>query len=148
MFNDLDDLYQQVILDHSRSPRNYGPLPGAERHAQGRNPLCGDQVTVHVKLDGDRIEDIRFEGTGCAIAKASASVMTTTLKGKTRQEAAEMFHNFQELIKNGGPGGELIGKLGVFAGVHKYPSRVKCAILCWHAVMAALKGEGALVTTE
>jgi len=147
MFDDLDDLYQQVILDHSRSPRNYGPLPGAERHAQGKNPLCGDQVTVHLKMDGDRIEDIRFEGTGCAIAKASASVMTTTLKGRTRREAEELFQNFQNLIKNGGSG-DLIGKLGVFAGVHKYPSRIKCAILCWHAVMAALRNEGSMVTTE
>ena len=148
MFDDLNDLYREVILDHSRSPRNYGELPGADRRAQGRNPLCGDQVTVYVKMDGDRIDDIRFQGTGCAIAKASASVMTSALKGKTRAEVRTLFNAFQELVKTGQTGGEDLGKLGVFAGVHKFPARVKCAILSWHAVMAALKGEGEPVSTE
>ena len=148
MFDDLDELYQQVIIDHSRSPRNYGALPNADRHAQGRNPLCGDNVTVFVKMDGDRIEDIRFQGTGCAIAKASASVMTTTLKGKTKAEARKLFDRFHELVKTGQLNGEELGKLGVFAGVHKFPARVKCAILSWHAVMAALTGEADAVTTE
>ncbi len=148
MFDDLDDLYQQVILDHSRSPRNFGVLPGANGRAQGRNPLCGDNVTVFVKMDGDRIDDIRFEGTGCAIAKASASVMTAALKGKTRPEARVLFDHFHEMIKTGQARGEDLGKLSVFAGVHKFPSRVKCAMLCWHALAAALSGRNEPVTTE
>jgi nitrogen fixation NifU-like protein len=148
MFDDLDDLYQQVILDHSRSPRNFGPLPEANRQAQGRNPLCGDQVTVFVKMEGDRIGEIRFLGTGCAIAKASASVMTAALKGRTKAEAESLFDRFHELVKTGRAEGEPLGKLDVFAGVHKFPARVKCAILCWHAAMAALASQTNPVTTE
>ncbi|MCX6905019.1 MAG: SUF system NifU family Fe-S cluster assembly protein [Verrucomicrobia bacterium] len=148
MFDDLNDLYQQVIIDHSKSPRNYGPLPEANRQAHGRNPLCGDDVFVHLKMDGERIADIHFEGVGCAIAKASASVMTTTLKGKTKPEAEMLFARFHELVKTGRAEGGDLGKLGVFAGVYKFPSRVKCAILCWHAVMAALAGDAHPVTTE
>jgi nitrogen fixation protein NifU and related proteins len=148
MFTDLNDLYQEVILDHSRSPRNFGALPDADRQAQGRNPLCGDQVTVFLRMDGDRIADIRFLGSGCAIAKASASVMTSALKGKTRAEAVALFERFQQLVKTGEASEEDLGRLKVFAGVHKFPARVKCAILCWHAVVAALSGQGQPVTTE
>jgi nitrogen fixation protein NifU and related proteins len=148
MFDELHDLYQQVILDHSRSPRNYGPLPDANRRAHGRNPLCGDNVTVSLRMDGERIDEIRFEGTGCAIARASASVMTSILKGKTRAEVQALFDRFHELVKTGKTEEAGLGKLDVFAGVHKFPARVKCAILCWHAVMAAMAGEGETVTTE
>jgi nitrogen fixation protein NifU and related proteins len=148
MFDDLNDLYQQVILDHSRSPRNYGPLPQPSRQAHGRNPLCGDQVTVFVRTDGDRISEVRFEGSGCAIAQASASMMTSALKGKTLAEAQSLFERFQELVKTGQATGDELGKLGVFAGVHKFPARVKCAILCWHALLAALTDQPKPVTTE
>jgi nitrogen fixation protein NifU and related proteins len=148
MFDDLNDLYQEVILDHSRSPRNFGPLPGADRQAHGRNPLCGDTMTVFLKTENDRITDIRFLGTGCAIAKASASVMTSALKGKTTAEVQSLFDRFHELVKTGQAEGGDLGKLAVFAGVHKFPARVKCAILCWHAVMAALAGQSNPVTTE
>ncbi len=148
MFDELDELYQEVILDHSRSPRNFGALPGADRQAQGRNPLCGDNVTVSIRMDGDRIDDIRFQGSGCAIAKASASVMTTSLKGKTIPEARKLFEGFHDLVKTGHCVAGEMGKLNVFAGVHKFPARVKCAILCWHAVMAALAGDKKPVSTE
>ena len=149
MFDNLSDLYQQVILDHSKSPRNFGELPGADHRAEGRNPLCGDQVSVSVKMNGDVIEDIRFQGSGCAIAKASASVMTTALKGKTLTEAKTLFEKFHELVMHGqaAPCAEL-GKLTVFGGVHNYPARVKCAILAWHAALAAMAGENKPVTTE
>jgi nitrogen fixation protein NifU and related proteins len=148
MFDDLNDLYQEVILDHSRSPRNFHELPAADHRAQGRNPLCGDQVTVFVRMKGDVIEDISFQGSGCAIAKASASVMTTALKGKTLEEARRLFDQFHELVKTGQAPCEPLGKLGVFSGVHKFPARVKCAILSWHAAMAALAGDTQPVTTE
>jgi nitrogen fixation protein NifU and related proteins len=148
MFDNFNELYQQVILDHSRSPRNFRELPGANCQAQGRNPLCGDQVTVFVKTKDNRIEDVTFQGSGCAIAKASASVMTTALQGKTLEEAHKLFERFHQLVKDGRSDGAQMGKLEVFAGVHKYPSRVKCAILCWHAVMAALAGEALPISTE
>jgi nitrogen fixation protein NifU and related proteins len=148
MFDDLDELYQQVIIDHNKSPRNFGELPGANGQARGRNPLCGDDVVVSVKMDGDHIDDIRFQGSGCAIAKASASVMTTALKGKTREEAKAMFEGFHDLVQTGHCLAGHLGKLDVFAGVHKFPARVKCAILCWHAVMAALAGEKKQVSSE
>lgn len=149
MFDNLGDLYQQVILDHSKSPRNFGELPGADHHAQGRNPLCGDNVKVAVKMNGDVIEDIRFQGSGCAIAKASASVMTTALKGKTMAEAKTLFEKFHELVMTGesAPCAQL-GKLSVFGGVHRYPARVKCAILAWHAALAAMAGKDEAVSTE
>ena len=148
MFDNLNDLYQQVILDHSKSPRNFGELPGADHRAQGRNPLCGDQVSVSVKMNGQVIEDIRFQGSGCAIAKASASVMTTALKGKTLQEARKLFEEFHEFVKTGQAPCEGLGKLDVFGGVHHYPARVKCAILAWHAAIAALADNPNPVTTE
>ncbi|MBI5387850.1 MAG: SUF system NifU family Fe-S cluster assembly protein [Verrucomicrobia bacterium] len=149
MFDNLNDLYQQVILDHSKAPRNFGELPGADHFAEGRNPLCGDQVSVAVKMQGDVIEDIRFKGSGCAIAKASASVMTTALKGKTLNEARTLFEKFHELVLTGqaAPCAQL-GKLSVFGGVHRYPARVKCAILAWHAALAAMAGDQKKVSTE
>lgn len=148
MFDNFNELYQEVILDHSRSPRNFRELPGANSTAQGRNPMCGDQVTVFVKTKDNLIEDVTFQGSGCAIAKASASVMTTALKGKTLEEAHKLFEQFHELVKGGRAADSQLGKLAVFAGVHKYPARVKCAILCWHAVMAALANESRPVSTE
>jgi nitrogen fixation NifU-like protein len=147
MFDDLTDLYQQVILDHSRSPRNFHVLPGANATAQGHNPLCGDNVTVYLRTEGDVVEDISFQGSGCAISKASASLLTTALKGKTRAEAKALFDQVHAMVTTG-QNPESVGKLSVFAGVHKFPARVKCAILCWHAAMAALAGQSQTVTTE
>jgi nitrogen fixation protein NifU and related proteins len=149
MLSDLNDLYQQVILDHSRRPQNFLALPDANRTAQGRNPLCGDQLTVYVHLEGDVIQKVTFQGSGCAISQASASIMTTLLQGKTRAEAMEMFNQFHGLVQTGeSPNGDL-GKLNVFAGVHKFPARVKCAILAWHALAAALEGRAnEIVSTE
>lgn len=148
MFDDLDDLYQQVIIDHSRKPRNFRVLEGANRTGQGRNPLCGDQVTLYMKLENDVIKDISFQGDGCAIFKASASMMTDNLKGKTKAEAGKMFESFRDMTTTGANRKEVLGKLGVFAGVNKFPARVKCAILPWHAVAAALDGQDGSVSTE
>lgn len=148
MSDDLNELYQEVILDHSRSPRNFRKVEGSNRQAEGFNPLCGDRVTVYMILDGDRIRDIGFEGSGCAISKASASIMTETLKGKTRAEAGEIFKRFHDLIMTGRQDAESMGKLAVMAGVHKFPNRVKCAILPWHAVEACLAGKKDPVSTE
>jgi nitrogen fixation NifU-like protein len=147
--SELRDLYQEVILDHNRNPRNFGPLEEADRNADGHNPLCGDRITVRVKLDGDKIADIRFEGSGCAISTASASVMTETLKGKTLEEAKELFTRFHDLLTGKADADPAaLGKLAVFSGVSEYPVRVKCATLCWHTAQAALAGDGAAVTTE
>ena len=148
MSDDLSELYQEVILDHSRSPRNFRTLEGADRKAEGHNPLCGDHYTVYLKLDGDRIREIAFQGSGCAISKASASIMTETLKGKTRAEAGKFFHDFHDLIMKGGANGPDLGKLAVMAGVHKFPNRVKCAILPWHAGEACLEGKKDPISTE
>jgi nitrogen fixation NifU-like protein len=148
MFDDLNELYQQVILDHSKSPRNFHKLPGANRSAQGHNPLCGDRVTVYLLIDGDVVKDISFEGSGCAISKASASILTTALKGKTKSEVKSLFDRVHEMVTTGNVNAEEIGKLAVFAGVHKFPARVKCAILPWHAVVAAMEGKAEPVTTE
>ena len=148
MFDNLQDLYQQVILDHSRSPRNYYKLDGANRISEGHNPLCGDRVTVYLLLDGEQIREVAFQGEGCAISKASASIMTEMLKGKTRQEAKAVFDQFHEMITTGSPGTEELGKLSVFAGVNKFPARVKCAILPWHAVAATLAGSDNVISTE
>ncbi len=148
MFDDLNDLYQQVILDHSRSPRNFKKLEGANRIARGHNPLCGDRITIYLHLDGDVITDISFEGSGCAISKASASVLTTILKGKTVAEAHQLFGQFRQLVTTDTPDSADLGKLAVFAGVHKFPARVKCAILAWHALESALEGRPCTVTTE
>jgi nitrogen fixation NifU-like protein len=133
MFDDINDLYQQVILDHCKQPRNFHELPGATRSAQGHNPICGDQFS--------------FTGSGCCISKASASLLTEFAKGKTKSDVEKMFGQIHEMVTMGKVNGD-VGKLAVFAGVHKYPARVKCAILSWHAVMAALKGESKSVSTE
>jgi nitrogen fixation NifU-like protein len=139
MASDLRDLYQEVILDHNRRPRNFGRLAGANRTAEGFNPLCGDRVHLFLQVEGDRVQDISFEGSGCAISTASASLMTEALKGRTVDEARELFHRFHDLVTTGaGAGAPEIGKLAVFAGVRDYPIRVKCATLAWHAFQAAL----------
>jgi len=147
MFDDLSELYQQVILDHCKQPRNFHEMPGATRSAQGHNPLCGDQLKLFLTLEGDRVKDISFVGSGCCISKASASLLTEAVKGKTKTEAQKMFEQVHEMVTTGQVKGD-VGKLAVFAGVHKFPARVKCAILAWHAVLAALKGEAKPVTTE
>jgi nitrogen fixation protein NifU and related proteins len=147
MFDDLTDLYQQVILDHSKSPRNFRKLEGANRTAQGHNPRCGDNYTIYAVMDGDVIKDISFQGSGCAISKASASILTETLKGKTKAEIKTLFDQVHDMVTTG-KSGNGIGKLAVFAGVHKFPARVKCAILPWHAVVAATEGKQEPVTTE
>ena len=148
MFDDLTDLYQQVILDHSKSPRNFRKLEGANRQAQGHNPLCGDNVTLYLLLDGDVIKDISFQGSGCAISKASASLLTDSLKGKTTADVKSLFDKVHDLVTTGRVQGDSVGKLAVFSGVHKFPARVKCAILPWHAVVAAMEGKAEPVTTE
>jgi nitrogen fixation NifU-like protein len=140
MFDDLNDLYQQVILDHCKHPRNFHELGSPTCSAQGYNPLCGDQLKLYLTLDGEVIKDISFVGSGCCISKASASLLTEAAKGKTRREVQQMFEQVHEMVMTGKAVGDL-GKLAVFAGVHKFPARVKCAILAWHAVIAALKGE-------
>ena len=138
--SDLDELYQSVILDHNKTPRNFRELSGATAHAEGRNPLCGDQFDVWVRLDGDRIEEVTFLGQGCAISKASASMMTQAVRGKTVAEAQELFDRFHEVVMGGGTsGGALPSKLEVFRGVSAFPIRVKCATLSWHAMKAALE---------
>lgn len=144
-------LYEQVILDHNKNPRNYKKLADADKHVEGFNPLCGDHFTVYVKLEGDKISEVTFEGSGCAISKSSASVMTTVLKGKTRAEAEALFQRFHSMItsKPDAPIDEdALGKLKVFAGVREFPVRIKCATLAWHAVHSALAGDTEAVSTE
>lgn len=140
--SELQELYQSLILDHNRSPRNFGTLEGADRHAEGYNPLCGDQVAVDLKLEGDRIADIKFSGNGCAISKASASLMTTAVKGKTLAEAEVLFSGFHGLVTGTAVPEDpkkTLGKLAIFAGVAEFPVRVKCATLAWHALHDAMK---------
>jgi len=138
--SELSDLYQQVILDHNKQPRNFQKLADANRSAEGFNPLCGDHITVYLKLEEGVIRDLSFQGSGCAISKASASLMTTALKGKTPAEAETMFAGFHDLV-TGEPGAsaDTLGKLAVFEGVRDFPSRVKCASLAWHTMRAALE---------
>jgi nitrogen fixation protein NifU and related proteins len=148
---DLTALYQSIILDHNRRPRNYRELVDADRKSEGRNPLCGDELTVWLKMEGDRIEDVSFLGSGCAISKASASIMTTTVKGKTRAEASALFERFHDLVtgKPAAAADDLpLGQLAAFSGVSRFPVRVKCASLAWHALRAALRGDGESVSTE
>lgn len=148
---DLRDLYQEVILEHSKSPRNYGELAGANHKAEGFNPLCGDHFTIYVDIEGDAIRDIRFQGAGCAISKASASMMTQSVKGKTLEEAEEIFQRFHGLVtakSRAGSEEKDLGKLAVFSSVSEYPVRVKCATLAWHALHAALEGKQEPVSTE
>ena len=147
----LRELYQQVILDHNKNPKNYRAMQDATRSVDGYNPLCGDHYTVFVRMDGDVIADVSFTGTGCAISKASASVMSSVLKGRTRGEAEAMFRDFHRLVTEGTPEEELLarlGKLAAFAGVSEFPARVKCASLPWHTLHAALAGETPFISTE
>lgn len=139
MSDELNQLYQEVILDHSRKPRNYHALADANRKAEGNNPLCGDHFTIYLKLENDVIKDIGFQGAGCAISKAAASIMTDQVKGKTIAEARKYFDEYQKLVTTGEFDDENLGKLCAFAGVHHFPMRVKCAVLPWHAMMASLK---------
>jgi nitrogen fixation protein NifU and related proteins len=151
--SELRDLYQEVILDHNKRPRNFRTLEGATRTKEGFNPLCGDRLTLYVRLDGDLIQDVAFQGSGCAISKASASLMTDAVKGRTVGEARELFARFHEMV-TAAPDGPLeergLGKLAVFAGVREYPARVKCASLAWHTLHAAVAPDEApeVVTTE
>ncbi|HET9597613.1 MAG TPA: SUF system NifU family Fe-S cluster assembly protein [Anaeromyxobacteraceae bacterium] len=149
MSTELDDLYQEVILDHGRKPRNFHKLEGANREAEGLNPLCGDHFKLYVKLDGDRIADISFEGSGCAISKASASLMTDAVKGKSVAEARALFDRFHRMVTTPPEQPvEDLGKLSAFAGVREFPVRVKCASLAWHTLHAALDGGGQTISTE
>jgi nitrogen fixation NifU-like protein len=147
--SELTDLYQEVILDHNKKPRNFQKLADANRTAEGFNPLCGDQIQLYVKLEDGVIRDIGFQGSGCAISKASASLMTSTLKGKTSAEADELFERFHRLVTSdtAADAAEL-GKLAVFSGVREFPVRVKCASLAWHTLRAALEGKAEKITTE
>lgn len=145
--SDLTDLYQHVILDHNRRPRNRGRLPTANRVAHGENPTCGDQCHVYLRMDGDRIAEISFDGSGCAISQASASIMTTQVKGKTREEAERLYQEFHHLVTTGETPDE-ISDLAALAGVHAFPARIKCATLGWHAALNALKSEDVTTTTE
>ena len=147
MFDDVADLYQQVILDHCKNPRNFRELPQCSCSAQGHNPLCGDQLKLFLQMDGDTIKEAAFTGSGCCISKASASILTTTVVGKTRPEVQQLFDAVHDMVTTG-KARENMGKLAVFAGVHKFPARVKCAILAWHALMGALKGGQETVSTE
>ncbi len=140
--NDLRDLYQEVILDHNRRPSNFSEMAGANRRAEGYNPLCGDRVTIFLDVQGDQIRDISFQGSGCAISTASASLMTEALPGKSVAEARELFHGFHELVTRGAsPDSADLGKLAAFTGVREFPMRVKCATLAWHALQSALESE-------
>ena len=150
--SDLMDLYQEVILDHNKRPCNFGKLDDADHFAEGNNPLCGDQLKVYIKMDGDRIVEIRFEGSGCAISTASASLMTEAVTGKDLDEVEDLYQSFHDLL-TGDPSvvaevGPELGKLAVFSGVREFPVRVKCATLSWHTLQAALRDQGSSVTTE
>jgi nitrogen fixation NifU-like protein len=146
--SELRDLYQEVILDHYKRPRNFSLLPEANREAKGHNPLCGDMVTIYLVIAADRIQDIKFQGAGCAISTASASLMTDALKGKTLAEAEALFGQFHELLTaETCPPTAPLGKLAVLAGVREYPMRVKCATLAWHTFHAALQDQ-AIISTE
>jgi nitrogen fixation NifU-like protein len=145
----LEALYQETILDHNRRPRNFRELAGATGHSEGRNPLCGDQVSVWVRVDGDRLEEVTFQGQGCAIAKASASLMTAAVAGKTRDEVDAIFERFHAMVTGKSPGDASLGSLRALGGVSKFPIRVKCATLAWHAMRAAMSGaQDAAVSTE
>jgi nitrogen fixation NifU-like protein len=151
MDSELRELYQQVILDHNKSPRNFRKLDHATCEAEGYNPLCGDRIDVFILLEDDIVKDISFQGSGCAISKASASLMTHMLKGKTKTEAEELFNKFHDLITGklgDNPSLEDLGKLAVFAGVKEFPARVKCASLAWHTMHSALQKDEKVISTE
>lgn len=149
--DELQDLYQQVILDHGRNPRNYRKLETADNHAEGFNPLCGDRITMYVRRDGEKITELAFEGKGCAICTASASMLTQVVKDKTEQQAETMFEQFHTMVTGDSEAEvdtDVMGKLAVFAGVRKYPIRVKCASLPWHTLKACLDNREDPVSTE
>ena len=149
--SELRELYQELIVDHNKNPRNYGVLADANRRAEGYNPLCGDKLTVYLHVDGDRVQDVSFEGAGCAISIASASLMTQAVKGRTVAEAEAMFQDFHALVTGEQPDPALVervGKLAVLAGVREFPSRVKCATLAWHTLHNAAHGESTAAKTE
>ena len=146
---DLKELYRDVILDHNKRPRNFGRLDPADAHADGHNPLCGDRLSVFVKMSGDRIEDLKFEGKGCAISTASASLMTEAVKGKDKAAISHLFEQVHNLLtQQDAPAGPELGKLAALQGVREFPSRVKCASLCWHTLNAALDRGASTVSTE
>jgi len=148
--SDLRELYQQVILDHNKHPRNFGELDGADRHADGYNPLCGDRLALYMNLDSNVIAEVSFVGSGCAISKASASLMTDAVKGKTLAEARRLFDEFHSMITSSETPAnlELLGKLAVFAGVRDYPTRIKCASLAWHTLRAAFENSQESASSE
>lgn len=151
MDQELRELYQQVILDHNKSPRNFRKMDNATQHAEGYNPLCGDHINIYLLIEDGIVKDVSFKGEGCAISKASASLMTSVLKGKTKKEAEKLFEKFHDLVTGklgDNPNNDELGKLAVFAGVQEFPVRVKCASLAWHTMMNALKGKQEKVTTE
>lgn len=146
----MRDLYQEVILEHNKRPRNFRAIEAADRQQEGFNPLCGDRLTLYLKLDGDKVADVSFQGNGCAISTSSASLMTEAVKGKSTADAERLFASFHRLITRDGPTPtkDEVGKLLVFAGVGEFPARVKCATLCWHTLKAALDGRQEKVSTE
>jgi nitrogen fixation NifU-like protein len=148
--SDLRELYQQVILDHNKNPRNFHEMADATRRVDGYNPLCGDHYTIFVRVDGDKIEEVSFTGNGCAISKASASVMSSTIKGKSKDEAESLFDTFHRLVTGDASGLSAadLGRLAAFSGVSEFPARVKCATLAWHTLKSALEGTEEKVTTE
>jgi nitrogen fixation NifU-like protein len=146
--SDLSDLYQETIIDHSKRPRNRGSLQNATHAAEGYNPLCGDRLTLQLNVEDGRVTGVAFQGSGCAISTASASLMTDAIKGKTPAEAEKTFHQFHELLTADRPAAPELGKLAVFSGVRAYPMRVKCATLAWHTLHAALSGDQKPVSTE
>jgi len=146
--SELQELYQQVILDHNKNPRNFKSLPHAEHKAEGYNPLCGDRVTVYLHLEDGKVKEAAFEGKGCAISTASASMMTEAVKGKSLEEAKALFEKFHDLVTGKTASSGELGKLAVFAGVREFPMRVKCATLAWHTMNAALENRDEPVTTE
>lgn len=151
MRTEAEELYQEIILDHNRNPRNFHLMPDANRVVEAYNPLCGDHYTIFLKMEGDRILDIAFQGSGCAISKSSASVMSTVLKGMKREEADSWFDKFHHLVTDGAAEGEDLeqyGKLAAFSGISEYPARVKCAILAWHTMKSALHSNVNSVSTE
>ena len=148
--SDLRELYQQVILDHNKNPRNFREMADADKQVDGYNPLCGDHYTVFLKTDGDKIAEVSFTGSGCAISKASASVMSSTVKGKSREEAERLFDTFHRLVTGDASGlsASDLGRLAAFSGVSEFPARVKCATLAWHTLRSALEGRDDRVSTE
>jgi nitrogen fixation NifU-like protein len=149
--SELNELYQQVILDHNKNPRNYGALKPCTHFSEGFNPLCGDHFDIYAVMDGDTIKDISFEGSGCAISKSSASIMTSLVKGKTKAEAETMIEQFQDLVTmpmDQQPDEDKLGKLAVFAGVREFPARIKCASLAWHTLKAAIEQQPKAISTE